>query len=154
MEKDGTHPIAYVAHGSHANYFFGPGKYASTAEAFGVTITTGEFPFSGDFVDFTTRATAEDGEAVTPAVKLVPDDESAWVGEWAWLTLPGSWGKTEVPRWLKWLPKKIRFELSSRVWGPPGALPPRDNWNDPFTWADSGCAEADLLKKSWLALLR
>lgn len=154
VEKDGAHPIAYVAHGSHANYFFGPGKYASTAEAFGVTITTGEFPFSGDFVDFTTRATAGDGEALTPTVKLIPDDESAWVGEWAWLTLPGSWGKTEVPRWLKWLPKKIRFELSSRVWGPPGALPPRDNWKEPFTWADSGCAEADLLKKSWLALLR
>ncbi len=151
-EKDGTHPIAYVAHGSHANYFFGPGKYASTAEAFGVTITTNKFPFTGDFVDFTTSA--GDGKLVTPTVKLIPADKSAWTGEWDWLNIEGRWGKTEVPRWLKWLPKKIRFELSSRVWGAPRALPPREKWSDPFTWADSGCAEADLLKKSWLALLR
>jgi hypothetical protein len=152
VETDGTHPITYVANGSHANYFFGPGKYASTAEAFGVTLTTGEFPFTGAFVDFTT-STSEGGVLVTPdalKVKLVPDDKSAWTGEWDWLNIEGRWGKTEVPLWLRWLPKKIRFYLSRRVWGAPEALPPRSKWSDPFTWADKECVAPEFLD-SWLA---
>jgi hypothetical protein len=153
VETDGTHPIVYVANGSHANYFFGPKEYKNTAEAFGLTLTTGEFPFTGAFVDFTTSTSAEDGELVTPTVKLVPDDKSAWVGEWDWLNIEGRWGKTEVPLWLKWLPKKIRFELSSRVWGAPRALPPRDNWKDPFAWADDICVGPQFLG-SWLKRLR
>ncbi len=153
METDGTHPVVYVANGSHANYFFGPKEYGNTAEAFGLTITTGEFPFTGGFVDFTTST--GDGELVTPAVKLVPHDKSEWVDEWDWLNIPGRWGKTEVPLWLRWLPKKIRFELSSRVWGAPRAItdPHRKNWDDPFTWTDDVCVGPQFLG-SWLARLR
>ncbi len=154
VETDGTHPTVYVANGSHANYFFGPKKYSSTAEAFGLTLTTGEFPFTGDFVDFTTSTSAEGVQPVTPAVKLIPHDRSDWTGEWEWLNIEGRWGKTELPLWLRWIPIKwIRFELSSRVWGAPSALPPRRNWSDPFTWADEECVAPEFLG-SWLARLR
>jgi hypothetical protein len=154
VETDGTHPIAYVAHGSHANYFFGPKEYSNKAEAFGLTITTGEFPFSGDFVDFTT-STSEEGKLVTPAVKLIPSNKSDWVDKWEWLNISGRWGKTEVPRWLRWLPKKIRFYLSRRVWAAPRAIndPDRKKWGDPFTWADDVCVAPQFLG-SWLARFR
>jgi hypothetical protein len=151
VETDGTHPVVYVANGSHANYFFGSMEYKNKAEAFGVTITTGEFPFTGRYVDFTTSK--EDDKLVTPAVKLVPSDTSAWTGEWDWLNIPGRWGKTEVPLWLRWLPKKARFYLSRRVWGAPEALPPRRNWSNPFTWADEECVAPQFLR-SWLGHLR
>ncbi len=152
VETHGTQPVVYVANGSHANYFFGPKRYKNSTEAFGLTLTSGEFPFSGGFLDFTTSI-SEDGVPVTPTVKLIPADKSAWTGEWDWLNIEGRWGKTEVPRWLRWLPKSIRFELSSRVWGAPRALPPRDNWRDPFTWADEKC-EAPQFLGSWLARFR
>lgn len=152
VETDGTHPIAYVANGSHANYFFGPKKYNNTAEAFGLTLTTGEFPFTGGFVDFTT-STSEDGVLKKPDVELIPSNKSDWVGKWDWLNIPGRWGKTEVPLWLRWLPKKIRFYLSRRVWGAPEALPPRPKWSDPFTWADEKCVAPQFLG-SWLARFR
>lgn len=153
VETHATHPIVYVANGSHANYFFGPGPHENTAEAFGVTFTTGEFPFTGDFVDFTTSVQDVEPISTMDAVKLIPDDEAAWTGEWAWLNLPGRWGKTEVPLWLKWLPKPIRFFLSRRIWSAPSALPPRSNWKDPFTWANGGCVEPQFLDP-WLTRLR
>jgi hypothetical protein len=154
VETHDTHPIVYVANGSHANYFFGPGQYENTAEAFGVSFTTGEFPFTGDFVDFTTSAKDVEPVPTTDAVKLIPKDEAAWTGEWAWLTLPGSWGKTEVPLWLKWLPKRIRFFLSRRIWSAPSALPPRSNWKDPFAWANDSCVEPQFLDPwPWLTHL-
>ncbi len=154
VETDGTHPIAYVANGSHANYFFGPKEYSNTAEAFGLTLTTGEFPFTGGFVDFTT-STSEDGVLVTPDVELIPSNRSHWVDKWEWLNIEGRWGKTEVPLWLKWLPKPIRFELSRRIWGAPRAItdPNRQNWDDPFAWADDVCVGPQFLG-SWLKRLR
>lgn len=145
----GSHPVVYVANGSHANYFFGPGHYATTTERFGVRITTGEFPFTGEFTDYTTSF--EEGVRVLPKVKIVPAPvDGRWSDDWRWLNFSGEWGSQGVPRWLRWLPGVRRVGPLSRIWGAPGSLPRRRNWGDPFAWAENECAEAPALD-SWLA---
>ena len=142
---DGTHPVVYVAHGSHANYFFGPWPYATTAEKFGVRIRTGEFPFTGAFTDYTTKF--EDGQRVFPELKVVPPPvDGRWDGEWQWLNFGGEWGS----RGAGWLPKILHIGPLRRIWGAPRSLPPRDSWRNPFAWIDDGCEEAPV-PDSWLA---
>ena len=143
----GTHPVVYVASGSHANYFFGPDRYATTTEHFGVRITTGEFPFTGAFVDFTTSF--EDGARVIAKIKVVPAPvDGLWTAEWRWLNFHGEWGSRGVPKWAKWVPRPVRFRLFGRIWGAPASLPVRENWSNPFAWADGECEEGPL--DSWL----
>lgn len=149
----GAHPVVYVANGSHANYFFGPGSYHTSTKVFGARVTSGEFPFTGSFVDFTTSI--EEGRAVFPGVKLVPPAENGlWTGDWRWLNFTGEWGSLGVPRWLGLLlsvvPKRYRFDLKRKIWSAPASLPPRRNWADPFSWADQECEEAPV-PSSWLA---
>ena len=149
----GTHPIVYVANGSHANYFHGPGSYHTTTEVFGARITSGEFPFTGSFVDYTTSLKERTGEF--PEVQLVPPAENGrWAGDWRWLNFTGEWGSSGVPPLLalplRLVPKRYRFDLQRRVWGAPASLPPRRNWRDPFSWADNECQEAPV-PGSWLS---
>jgi hypothetical protein len=141
----GTHPAVYVANGSHANYFSGPRRYATTTEKFGVRITTGEFPFTGKFMDFTTSF--DEGVRVFPNLKVVPTTvEGRWTGEWQWLNLRGQWGSLGVPKWLggplRVLPRRVRFKLFRRIWGAPASLPQRNNWTNPFAWVERECEEA------------
>ena len=147
----GEHPVVYVAQGSHANYFFGPGRYSTTTEAFGLQVTAGEFPFTGAYTDFTTSA--QSGHTVWPNVEVVPlPVDGQWTGEWRWLNHKGQWGTLGIPRWLQFLhalPRSVRFRLFRKIWGAPGSLPPRSSWSDPFSWADEECDEAPRLG-SWL----
>ena len=148
----GTHPVVYVANGSHANYFFGPRRYATTTEKFGVRITSGEFPFTGEFMDFTTSF--DEGVRVFPDLKVVPSAfEGGWTGEWRWLNFRGGWGSLGVPKWLgvplRVLPRRLRFTLFRRIWGAPASLPLRPNWRDPFSWVERECEEAPP-RERWL----
>lgn len=145
----GTHPVAYVANGSHANYFSGSRTYPTTTEKFGVRITTGEFPFTGEFMDYTTSF--ERGKKIFPEVKVVPTPVNGrWDGEWAWLNFRGEWGSLGVPKWLpRRVPKFLRFRLFRRIWGAPESLPVRRNWRNPFAWVDLECEEA--LLDPWLS---
>lgn len=146
---EGDHPVVYVANGSHANYFYGPGRFVTSTEVFGRTVAGEGFPFVGDFVDFTTSI--ERGMAVFPEPKVVPPPEGdRWTDDaWRWLNFSGKWGSPGVPEPLKWLPNRFRVG-PLKIWGAPGSLPNRGNWIDPFTWTDRECADAPL-PDSWLA---
>jgi len=151
-DAQGTHPVVYVANGSHANYFYGPGSYHTSTKVFGARIISGEFPFTGEFVDYTTSR--DEGKPVFPEVQLVPPAENGhWAGDWRWLNFTGEWGSSPMPPWLapllRVVPKGYRFDLQRRVWGAPASLPPRRNWRDPFSWADNECQEAPV-PGSWL----
>ena len=151
--QEGSHPVVYVANGSHANYFFGPGRYATTTEKFGLRITTGEFPFTGEFLDFTTSF--HDGAKLFPDLKVVPATvDGHWTGGWRWLNFRGEWGSEGMPAWLRWplrvIPKGLRFRLLRRIWGAPASLPPRHNWRNPFGWVDRECEDAPPWDR-WLA---
>lgn len=141
----GTHPVVYVANGSHANYFFGPCHYPTRAEKFGVRVRTGEFPFTGDFTDYTTSF--EEGARVFLEPRVIPPPVGGrWAGEWRWLNFSGRWGS----RGPGWLPRFLHIGPLRRIWDAPGSLPPRDNWRNPFAWVDHGCEEAPPLH-TWLA---
>jgi hypothetical protein len=141
----GTHPVVYVANGSHANYFYGPCHYSTRAEMFGVRIKAGEFPFTGEFTDYTTSF--EEGARVFPEAKVVPAPVGGrWTGEWRWLNFSGRWGS----RGAGWLPRFLHIGPLRYLWEAPGSLAPRDNWRNPFAWVDHECENAPPLD-TWLA---
>ena len=147
---ESNHPVVYVANGSHANYFYGPGRFVTSTKLFGLTVAGDGFPFVGDFVDFTTAF--EKDRAVFPEPKVVPPSvDRRWADDaWRWLNFRGEWGSQGVPRALRWLPSSLRSRLFGSIWGAPGSLPNRRNWSDPFTWTDRECEEAP--PNSWLAM--
>lgn len=143
--EKGTHPVVYVANGSHANYFFGPCHYETTTEQFGVRITAGEFPFSGEYTDFTTSF--ESGTKIFPQLKIVPAPvDGHWTGQWRWLNFSGTWGSKGLPTWPSWLRK---LPILGGTWKGPASLPQRNNWSNPFAWADRECDEAPPMD-TWL----
>ena len=110
-------------------------RYPTTTEVFGAGITTGEFPFTGEFIDFTIPF--EVGTKISPDVKVIPlPVNGRWTGEWRWLNFRGKWGSRGWPDWLR------RVPLLGGTWKAPGSLPERSNWTNPFVWADPECREA------------
>ena len=129
-DNNGTHPVIYVAQGSHANYFYGGQRYTTTAEVFnGLFIRSGKFPFSGEFVDF--AASFNDGERhLIEAALIPPPRQNQWTGEWRWLNFRRRWGSAGS-------------RLNPLVQNAPAALVVRTlQWHEPFMWVDMVCQEA------------
>lgn len=78
VARRGTHPLVYVATGSHANYF-GRGLYL------------GRGPHEGFGCDNTNRAT----EPVTLQTVLLPETPEPPPSPFAWLAFHGTWGQKE-----------------------------------------------------------
>lgn len=129
-DKNGTHPVVYVAQGSHANYFFGGQTYTTTAEIFnGFFVQSGKFPFSGEFMDFVTSFEHGNHQLIE-AMLVPPSVRRRWTGEWRWLNFRGRWGS----RGSQW----NLLEQDA-----PESLVPRTlQWHDPFLWMDEICQEA------------
>ena len=146
--------MAYVANGSHANYFFGPSRYPTITEALGARVTTDKLPFSGDFTDFTTSL--ESGFRTFPELKVVPAPvDGSWTGEWRWLNFRGKWGSKGMPKFLYLgalvFPKLLHLvRWSSPTGEAPGSIPERSSWSNPFEWADRECIDALPPMDNWL----
>jgi hypothetical protein len=76
LRKDGTHPLVFVATGSHASYF-------------GTALYLGRSPHEGFGCDATRHAT----ERVAFRTVLLPDVPSSASAPYAWLAFSGRWGQ-------------------------------------------------------------
>ena len=123
----GTHPVAFVANGSHANYFFGPGMY-STAPPL-VAMAANLRKSNRRLVDYTTSW--DEGSRHLVEAQQIPPDPVNWTGDWRWLHLKGRWGSPG-----KWL--DLEFGDS----GPHGPSRAGDRWDFPFRWIDTHCTRA------------
>ena len=127
-DKDGTHPVIYVAQGSHANYFFGGQTYTTTAEIFdGLFIQSGKFPFSGEYIDFVTSFDEGDRQLIE-AVLIPPARHNQWTGEWRWLNLRGRWGSPGS-----------RLNPIVEQDAPATLVTRKLQWRNPFRWIDELC---------------
>ncbi len=108
--EDGTHPVAYVAQGSHANYFVGNEIYPNGKDVGNTRI---------EILD----RTGVSGRVI-PDVILIPDRASlaaapaAWPGT-EWLPFRGHWGQA-APQ--------------GDFGGPLGPADKGEQWDHPYTW--------------------
>ncbi|HEY4721259.1 MAG TPA: hypothetical protein VII92_05400, partial [Anaerolineae bacterium] len=129
----GTHPLVYVAAGSHASYFqyLAPG-YVTTVPGFiipGIHIRV-RVVFSSTRFD----RVADDRQfkPIEPAVELLPDpigpddpSDPIWRDK-LWLNFPGRWG--------------IRVLAGLGYGGPTGPACKGLKWHQPFVWMERYCS--------------
>lgn len=130
---DGTHPLVYIASGSHASYFqYTPDGNDTQLTGYivaqlklkiGFKINTG----NRDFVP----PRGSDQDLLIPRVEVLPDpvgprDQSdpAW-RHLKWLKFPGSWGARELGRFI--------------AGGPVGPSHKGLKWSNPFAWSEAEC---------------
>ena len=133
LAEDGTHPIAYVANGSHANYFHGSAMYLTAPPL--VDMAAKLLKKSRRLVDYTTSLTNEHQHLVE--ARLIPPGEMGdWTGEWRWLNQKGRWGS----------PGKF-LDLEFGDAAPVGPPQTGDRWEFPFHWVVS-CTRAPSQEES------
>ena len=124
----GTHPVVYVANGSHANYFYGSGMFV-TAPPF-VDMAAKLLKKNRRLVDYT--ASWEDGSKHLVSADVMPDSSNkTWTNEWRWLNQEGRWGS----------PGEF-LDLEFGDSGPHGPPQAEDRWDSPFRWIDTSCTLA------------
>jgi len=143
--SDGTHPIVYVANGSHANYFHGPGFFWATPPGERQLLRflwpiigkvarilpqseAAQLQSSGRVYDYT--MSWEEGDRHLVEALLIPNAEKGqWTDGWRWLNQKGRWGS----------PGRL-IALGSA--GPKGPTQSGEKWDDPFRWIDNNCTLA------------
>jgi RsiW-degrading membrane proteinase PrsW (M82 family) len=108
--EDGTHPVAYVALGSHANYFWGDEIYPNGQDVGDSRI---------EILDRTGSA-----QRVIPDVRLLPERETLLneAGEYQlleWLVFSGNWGE---------------LAFQGDFGGPKGPADKGDQWEQAYQW--------------------
>jgi hypothetical protein len=124
---DGTHPVAYVASGSHANYFYGAAMYVTAPPL--VSMAAKLLKKNRRLVGYT--ASWRDGDRHLVEARPIPSDRDAWTGDWRWLNQQGRWGS----------PGQF-LDLEFGDSGPMGPPQGGDRWDFPFRWVDTSCTRA------------
>ena len=138
-DLDGTHPIVYVANGSHANYFYGSGRFVTAPPL--AMMAAELLKKSRPLVDYTTSLQA--GEMCLVEARLIPPaEEGLWSGDWRWLNQEGRWGS----------PGKF-LDLEFGDSGPYGPPQSGDRWDYPFRWIDTVCQRAPSREESRIPTL-
>ena len=133
VAADGTHPVVYVANGSHANYFYEAGLFPTAPPL--VAMATDLLKKPGKLIDYT--MSWDDGDRHLVEAKIIPSDRADWSGDWRWLNQEGLWGSKG-----KW----FDFEFGdSAPNGPPQA---GSRWETPFNWIDTNCTRAPSMVES------
>ena len=143
LADTGTHPIVYVASGSHANYFSGPAIFRAAPPVLKMVTQIVGKPLAKLFpkselaqllnqvrqpLDYTASLDQVGGLIVN--AKIMPDQvNGAWEGEWRWLNHTGRWGSPG--EWIG---------LGDA--GPHGPPHTGEKWADPLWWIDADCTRA------------
>jgi len=144
--KEGTHPVVYVANGSHACYFNYRPMHVAAAAFLGPKLSrriVKILPWiRKTFSDYV--PSFNEGEKHFPKIEVIPepDTEGHWHGDWRWLNFKGRWG-SKGKFWLK--PKQL-LTLPWEEDGPTGPNRKGLCWEDPFAWIDKDCFDAE----SWI----
>jgi len=144
--EDGTHPVAYVANGSHASYFYYSPKHEAIAALLGRSLSRRVIRMipwlRHTFSDYV--PSFAEGEKHFPEVEAIPDPDpnGQWHGDWRWLNFKGKWG-SKGKLWLK--PRQL-FSLPWEEDGPTGPNQKGLCWEYPFAWIDEQCFNA----ASWI----
>ena len=145
--EDGTHPVAYVANGSHASYFYYSPRHEAAAALLGRRLSqriTQIIPWiRRTFSDYV--PSFAEGEKHFPEVEVIPDPDPQghWHGDWRWLNFEGKWG-SKGKFWLR--PRKRLLGLPWEEDGPTGPNQKGVCWQYPFAWIDEKCYNA----ASWI----
>ncbi len=118
--EDGTHPVVYVALGSHANYFVGDEGYPNGTEVGSIRV---------EIMDRTGSH-----HRLVPDVVMIPDREDIEAeadvrSEALWLAFRGQWGEAAV---------------QSDFGGPLGPADKGAQWEMPYGWAISQPLDTDV----------
>jgi hypothetical protein len=129
----GTHPLVYVAAGSHASYFqYAPSGYLTTVPGFIIPVVNLRLRVSVSSTRVDRVADSNQFKPVEPRVEVLPDpvgptdpNDAAWQ-HIKWLGFPGSWG--------------VRVLSGLAYGGPTGPSRKGLKWHNPFAWAERYCA--------------
>jgi hypothetical protein len=144
--KNGIHPIAYVANGSHASYFHDDPSHSAAASIVGPRLSrlASSFPWiRNTFSDYV--PSFADGSKHFTEVEVMPEpnEKGVWEEEeWWWLNFTGRWGSKGKVSWTD----KLTLPLEED--GPPGLSKQGPCWDDPFAWIDDKCFSLE--EDSWL----
>ena len=130
----GTHPIVYVANGSHANYFYESGMFITAPPL--VDMAAKLVKKNRRLVDYT--ASWEDGSRHLVTADIIPESpDKTWRDGWRWLNQEGRWGS----------PGEF-LDLEFGDSGPLGPPQGGDRWDSPFRWIDTSCTLAPSKEES------
>ena len=124
-----THPMVYVANGSHANYFYGARKFSTARPAFRMAAKL--LKPNRRLLDYTISKEGGESHLVKAHVIPEPGQDGLWADDWRWLNHEHRWGS--VGRF---------FDFQFADAAPNGPPKTGDKWHDPLLWIDESCAKA------------
>jgi hypothetical protein len=127
-DDGGTHPVVYVANGSHANYFRGPARFKTANPA--VEMAAELAKPQRKLLDYTTSWPEGDRQMVTAELVPEPGAGGRWTGDWRWLNQEARFGSPGD------------FDLEFGDSGPKGPPQQEKKWKSPFEWLDEDCSVA------------
>jgi len=158
----GTHPIVYVANGSHACYFCDDPVHSASAALVGHELSKWLNRVLGTRRTFSDYVVSlNEGFKHFPEIALMPEPnlEGRWESEWRWLNFKGKWGSKGEMRWITWWKALlVVLRLLGVLRSEPTALPIVEGgpvgpsrqglcWGDPFAWIEEECFKVE---KSWI----
>ena len=163
----GSHPVAFIANGSHASYFSDYPSSFNVAEkhlkpVLQQLIRMTNISAGLGFTDYVPEFEDERTVKCFPDVEVIPepDENGKWSGDWRWLNFEGNWGSLPELSLIQCLTSKIPvfgklFSLFKRPMQEAGPTGPNRGhgscWNKPFEWVNIECLDAeDVTDWHWL----